>query len=763
MPITLTAGSGTPIPLGTLTDLENNLTTYLNLGVEYVNYLSGPISALPDSLLSTTIQYTSGNQSWKLGAVAPVSFTLSGGITGKISVIKSGTIFTYTDSFPTQVTLSLTPTTNSNTTKSVTGPAGSAYICVELDLSIQAGVSIAYQQGIYGLSGSASTSDTFTMAFYKKCAPNDPLGAAIASAIGDLVLPFHADTLNHLKADDYLLNTANANFQLGLGANIGFGKFSFADQWQSGIPGVTGSPTLKVGISPTVQPAVKLAYSFDYAGTFSQLLWVDANNKGHLHLYRSQKQTSSIDLTAGITLNANATATTTVQSQVANSPTNAAGGSPVASALSTAFQTFSGEISKLSTEIDSKITALLKPLDTAQQANLDINISNTKQDFLLLDYTVDLTNAAYATAWSDMINGKFLDALEQSNGSVQLDVGSGLEQLYSQTTAISLNFFGQWVGSWTTSEISNSRLIYAGNNTFHLITVDGMQKLSKINNSSTEVDVYFATQVDLSGAAQAAAAVPEADLNIILRAVNNKQFGGYISAIVSLLTQGQDGNALANQVSALAGAGNTTQVLQIVFKPSAYGKLAASPNPPVDGDDTADRANYAAFAAASAQVMPDSTPAQFTYAGKDLSYDVWANWNIALTDKWPPPDGSLADRKESGTFSNGYVQSYFDSIFGANSPAATLSYPLEVASDFMNLCQDLKTLSSATVDANTWNDFVTNLLGIINRDINFDFTVPTSLALSQLTSSSNGAPQQTVGPVQGLGGNVSIAVTTTFA
>jgi hypothetical protein len=759
MPINLTAGSGTPIPLGTLKDLQNNALTELNLGNEFVQYLGGPISALPDTLLTTSIQYTSGNQKWTLGTAAPVSFTLSGGVTGKITVIKSGTILSYTDSFPTQVALSLSTTTNSSTSKPISGPDGSVYICVELDLSIQAGVSISYQPGIYGISGSASTSDTFQMAFYKNCQPGDNLGQSIAIAIGDLVLPFHANTLSGLKPNDFLKHTANANLQLGLGANIGFSKFSFADQWQSGIPGVAGSPTLKLGVNPTAQPTVKLAYSFAYAATFEQLLWVDAMQHAHLHLYRSDKQTQSLNLTAGITADANATATTTVQSQITGAPANAAPGSPVASALGTVFQNFSSETGKLSSEIDSKITTLLKPLNQTVQVSLDVSIASTNQKFQLLDYTIDLTNPAYAAAWNSMTNGRYLDAIENSNGSVQLDPGSGLEQLYGKTASISLNFFGQWVGSWSTTQIANSSLIYAGNNIFHLITVAGLQQVSKINKTSTEVDVYFAAEMDLSAAAPT---LHPPNLNMILRASNNKQFGLYIANFVSLLNQGQDATALTNQIVSLANSPNTTQVLQIVFNPSAYGNLTYSPNPPVAGNDAADRANYAAFASAGANLMPSSTPSQFVYAGRNLTYDIWANWNIAGTDNWPAPAGALPDRKQTGA-GGGQVQAYLDSVFGANTNALMVGYPLQAASEFMDLCQDLATLANQPVDATTWNSFVNSLIAIINRDMNLDFVAPAALALTTLCSNSNGAPQQTVGPAQGLAGNLSVAVTMTVA
>jgi hypothetical protein len=672
-------------------------------------------------------------------------------------VVKSGTVLQYTDSFPSEVTLSLAATPSSNTSKPVTGPAGSVYLCVELDFSIQAGVSVSYQQGIYGLSGTASSSDTFTVAFYKNCKPGDLLGQSIARAFGDLVLPFHSNTLKNLQAGDFLSHTANANLQLGLGANIGFKSFSFADQWKSGIPGVANSPTLSVGISPVVQPTVKLAYSFSYAGTFEQLLWVDAAGAGHLHLYRSKTQISSLDLTAGITADANATAATAVQTQIANAPQQAAPQSGFATALTTVFNAFSAETSKLSSDIDSKINALLKPINTSLQVTLDMKIAQTNQNYLLLDYTVNLANPAWQNVWTLMCNGRFVDALAQSNGSVQLDPGSGLEQLYNKTASISLNFFGQWAGNWSTAQIASSSLIYAGNNTFHLVTVEGMQKLSTINKSSTEVDFYFAAEMDLSGAAPT---LQPPNLNVMLRATNNKAFGDYIASFVGYLTSGQDGQALTTQVRNLAQSANTTQVLQLIFQPSAYGNLKSSTIPLTPGGDAADSANYGAFEQACATIMT-SSPANFSSGPYKLSYEAWSNWNIASNNAWPAPAGALPNRKEPGDVGGGGAQSCVTDLFGINAPVGLLTYAFESASGFMNLCEDLKILATQPVDQKTWQDFVDSLLALIRRDVTLDFVAPATLALSRCCSGSG--PQTTIGPAPGLAGNTSIGVKMTFA
>jgi hypothetical protein len=309
MPISLTSGSGDPIPCNTLTDLKHPETTFLKLGEEFGQYIRQPISSLPDNLKTSSIQYTSGNQSWKFETF---TFTLSGGVSGKISIITSGDLLTYTDGFQAEVVLGLSTTKNSNSSKKISVPAGSAYLRVQLDFQFQGGLSGSYKSGIYGVSGSIDTKDNFTVAFYKKCKPTDILSDAISAAISGFVLPLHATTLKNLQVGDYLQHNFNANLQLGLGANIGYNKVFYAGQYKGDIPATANAVALKTSTKPEIQVGAKLAFKFDYSGTFEALLWLETAHQAHLHLYRSNQQDTSLDLNVGITLNANAVLSSSV-------------------------------------------------------------------------------------------------------------------------------------------------------------------------------------------------------------------------------------------------------------------------------------------------------------------------------------------------------------------------------------------------------------------------------------------------------------------
>ena len=158
-----------------------------------------------------------------------------------------------------------------------------------------------------------------------------------------------------------------------------------------------------------------------------------------------------------------------------------------------------------------------------------------------------------------------------------------------------------------------------------------------------------------------AAAQAKPDLNSILKASNNPAFGARIATVVGWLTRVPASQGLINQIKQSLQSPNSTQVLHVIIPYSAYKDLDFSKVGAAN--DAADRKNYAAFAAASKTTMPDGTVAQFVHGAQDFTYDFWRIWNIAVTDAYPPPDGSHPDRK--GTGPADAAQKFLDPKFGA--------------------------------------------------------------------------------------------------
>jgi hypothetical protein len=752
MSIDLDVGSGVTLPLSSLTDLANAAPSALSLGPEFAGQLDQPLSKLPPNLASTSIQYTSGNQSWNLGGF---TFSLSGGVTGKLSVILSGTLFTYTDGFPTDVTIGLNPVTNPNYIKTISVPNGAAYVCIELDFQIQGGISGSFTQGIYGVSGSVNTNDMFTIAFYKECDPSISLKAAIAASFSDFVFPLHPQTLTNLKVGDYLHHNFNANLQLGLGASIGYDKVFYAGQYKADIPGTANAVGINTSVKLEVQAGAKLAFSFDYAGTFESLIWKDRPAQGHLHLYRSKTQDLNLGLNLGLTLSSNPGASVTAMTQQLGDTLDGFLPGPLGSVLTNAvLPKAAPEIDKYVTEVNSKIADWLKPVSQGT-ATLDVAIQKTNSTYLLTDYAIDLTVPAWVNAWDMMIHGKFRDAIQTPGNGVSLAVGSGFEKFYSKKTTLSLNLFGKLNATWSSAVVSSSSIVYAGNNVFHVIANEGRQILASINNNKREIDIYFAAQADLKTAALTLSPV---ELHIVLQATNNTQYGQYIAGFLGLINVGQTNAVLVKSIDALAAKPNTIQLLHITLSAAAFGQLTFSTL--ADGhpyDETNDQKNYAAFERSCSELDLGS-PANFSFEGKPLDYPIWRDWIIASNDQWPPPSSAVPDRTHSAGSTGGVAA--LDSRFpDAGLSAAAVGYTLEAATDFMNLCESLKELSalpSAQPDLSSWNLLLNDLKRIIRNDVCPDFVAPVALALTRLCAGS--LPGTVQGPVPGLTDQTSIAV-----
>ncbi len=68
----------------------------------------------------------------------------------------------------------------------------------------------------------------------------------------------------------------------------------------------------------------------------------------------------------------------------------------------------------------------------------------------------------------------------------------------------------------------------------------------------------------------------EVDLHVLLRAIGNKGFGAEIAGVLSNATTGTVASTLSKQIQAMAQQGNATETLEMIFKPSAYGRLSSS-------------------------------------------------------------------------------------------------------------------------------------------------------------------------------------------
>jgi hypothetical protein len=778
MALTLTIGTNAPISLddANLADLLSylaNTPTSLNLGSQWDAALHGPISAIPNKS-SSSLTYSSGNQTWQPGA-GPLTFTLSGSVSGSITIYQQGPLFTYTDGFSVTMGSGLTTVNNPNTTKNLpdTYPLNTSYVCISLQFQIAVGAGATYTSGIYGVSVNGSASSNLVVSFYKAVPSNTALVDAIKLAFQSFKLPLHPKTLTGLQVNDYLDYVFNAKLQLSIGASVSLPSYSYAGQGTADIPGTANALSGSAGIKLSVSPGVKATFSADYGGTFEAVLWMADATHANLHVYRYKTQTLGLDVNATLGITVNTTQSVNVSTQAAVSAISGSiSTDPTIQSAVTNLLTSSSAATEISTwvsDVNNKIAAWLKPINdlSALGSSIDATIQSTNTSYILADYTIDLTQN-FGPAWEAMIEGRFYDALAITGSGVSLSIGSGLEKFYNRMAALKVNLFGHLNLAWSNALIANAQLVYAGDGVFHLSTDVGRTLLSSINKSNKELDVYFSADVDLT---VAAAPIDPADFqfHFVLQAANNKTFGGFLAGVASLLAMDSTSVALASALSISAAQGNATQVVHLILGAKAFGSLSASVAASAPPADAADRANYAQFQAACDSLYGSQPIQDFSYvagpASVSLGYDIWGDNNIAVTNIWPKPDGAVPNRRTFGfTAGPNALRQLQDDVYASMSQldADSVSFTLVQAQLFMNLCDDLQRLVNQpmTTAAANWQNIVNALEMIIKQDVPTEYLAAAGLALAHLSGIT---PTAISGPASNVPSGPSVALTFTYA
>jgi hypothetical protein len=770
MSLSLTLGSGSPIDLLDLSDLQSDLSTMLKTGDDFKAYLADNINVVPNNLNSAIINYSTGQQSWQ-PSKGPLTFTLSAGASTGITIIQSGSLLAYTIGFPVVMGDGLSTTANSNNTASIDAQTGKSYVKISLQFSLSVSVGFTYTSGIYGVNASGKADSTIVVEFIKEVDSATPLQAAIKQAFQDFTLPLHDGTLKNLKQGDLVHYTFNADLQVSIGASISPPNFSYAAKGSESLPGVANVAGVSGSINPTVSAGVKATFSCSYSGAFEALVRRMDANTANFHLYRGTQVQTGIDVNASLSVSANATGTVNFSPNAAMSAaTNALGKAvPILAPVVQNAQlpsSYSTALTKWATEVNNKVASWL---DKANNLGIQIDgsVNTNRQNFILADYTIDLTQN-YAQAWEAMIGGRFYDALAMSGTGITLATGNGLESLYNRTASFSLNFFGDFSAKWTTAFIQNSTLAYAGNNVFHLNTSVGDQLLTNIGSLKQEIDIYFAADLDLTRV-NAPIDPSGIKLHVLLQGTDDRSMGASLATILNTLATGPAGLQLSQAMHTLSQQAGITLSLHMIFGNTAYGRLSYSVNakPP---SDRADRANYSVYQKCCGLLFGNTSPAnflEFDNSEMPVSYDVWSDCYIASNDIWPPIEGTspVPNRRANAGY-NSYVLSALEDHFGENiadneSIAQLTFYALESAAGFMNLCQDLSGLAAqpVTETAATWKDLVTQLSNIIKDDVNTDFIPAAGFALACLCGT---APTTVSGPVASLPSGTSLGVTLTY-
>jgi hypothetical protein len=145
----------------------------------------------------------------------------------------------------------------------------------------------------------------------------------------------------------------------------------------------------------------------------------------------------------------------------------------------------------------------------------------------------------------------------------------------------------------------------------------------------------------------------------------------------------------------------------------------------------------------------------------DMDYPTWRTWNIAANDQYPPLPTDVPSRRDEGNRAAGW--SYLSLRFNSPGLSPLIAYALQGASDFMNLCEDLKNLATLTEkSATSWVILRSDLTNIIQQDVPSDFLMPTAYALTALMGQSGVQPAFS-GPAPNATHEPSINVTVVYS
>jgi hypothetical protein len=611
-----------------------------------------------------------------------------------------------------------------------------------------------------GISGSAGTNDTFAVKFCKQVLGTTLLKDALAAAFAGFVLPLHSQTYQLLQPGDYLYHQFNATLNLGFGAELGIDKVFFSGQYKTDVPkSLPGAPSISLSGKGKLKVGASFGASFKYTGSFEAFLEKVDDKTGHLHLYKSKTDDVNFKLGATITVIADPAVTlfagdlTTLANKVLPGGT----GKVVGQLLGKEQDHVNAWIK----DVQTKINSWLKPFQQGQ-TQLQVAIDDTHSTFLLIDATFDLTAVGFPAAWNKIIAGDFNAAMTLPNSGVSLDAGSGLEEFHNRTTSVTLNLFGLFKAEFDSSQIENYSMIYVGNNVFHLIERIGDRQISTINGKGREVDFYFAAEATAS---PAGIKIGSVNLYVLLKATSNPSFGQSIAGFLSRTATGDVARQLTNQLAASAKQKNTTETLQLIFNPSAYGRVQSSTlngNHPIVNENL-DQNNYTQFSAACAQFFGDSRPANFSVSQPgDLNYPLWRTWNIIANGSSDPANG-VPSRRDPVDMNNTAGATFLDVHFRSQVSSVLIQFILNSASRFMNLCEDLHHLATLTESsATSWADLHAALQQIVQQDVPADFLIPTSAALTTLMSQAGVQPAIS-GPAPASSPQPSILVTLAYS
>jgi hypothetical protein len=727
--------------LESLSDLKAFFTgqaaAIFDIGKEVAKFAGEPIqSAVGSTPANLTL---TGDHSWELPS--GISFSLNAGAKCTLAVSATSTAFSI------QKSIDSTATTDVSS-----GPTdGIAYINIDLDLDITGEVAGSGTVSGIGISGKASGATSATLSYCHPVSCKVETATALKAAFSALFFPFRPDCALRMPVASIGKVSFSGSFNTEFDLSYGFGSYKFSAQSLNLANDSVnlGPEKLKVP-DVTINAGAKASVSYTHTDDFTVIVTKSDPNTAMVYLLRAAENETgeSAGITVGIT-------SVSVSASIDTQKLAASIVQQVNAVPPKLADTLASSVSGLQDSLVSKANDFLSshPVD----ASLMLSLSQQHGRTVLLNFKVDLAAAGGTLAersWTAMVKGDLGDALRI--GGFTLLEDSGVAESLKHASAIQLHFFSFQLAR-ESDFFKNSTMKMGGDGSIRFFFDVGEESKYTVNHKSTTETIHFvatATKEAWGGKVKDR----EIDLYIELSETNNPAEGNRIASIIGAIPgSAVVQSAQQKMLEYVAKNKDKTLTLIGVFKPSAYGKLSCSPyttdqngkmHPPAL-PQRVDRHNCEVFQTEVENLMHD-----LSVAVGELNYADWMRWNVFANSQSDTVDDShVPSRRNIGNF-----QAAGTHVFGNN----WLRYQtfLVASTEFMNLCDDLRSLIAKTAEVST-DQQRSNLLKTLEKwiktDTDPDWSKPAFGAL--LTLCSEGSVPQLAADFQQADDNSSLTCT----
>jgi hypothetical protein len=716
------------LKLGSAGDVEvaasGDLAKYLKPGVDSLIRFSAAVEGMlerriadaPSGSLSTNFQFTNIAPSWNIpgvgGQTVGITLSVKPAATCTLTILKPGdTLFTYM-------------TGEDGKETPVKAPADTYYISLGLSCSVAVDAGAKWSSGSFGLSGNISTTDQFKVANYYAVPGFTRLGAAVEQAFANFVLPFHAASIQRLPAGDYVDFEFIGKLALGFGATYGFSGTFLGGQSKGEVTKSFSTPMGKAVVSAAPSYQVGAAFKLQYSHNDAFRVVAGRTASGAT-LYLLRKHASGFN-TIGITLSAGAkfhVDASTVKAEAQTALQKAFPGDP-GSLLGTKLGSV---VDQAVGDVNDSVNQLLQMGD-GQKIALEAAQSSTHENTALFIYDFDFSQGV--DAYGVAMRGDYATALTMPG--VALDTRSFIEQVYTKSAGLSLQFFSLLRFQDVTQYIRKTQFTYLGNRVFQIREIAGVKGISGLFGKEREADLYLIQECRNVMQSPGVSDV-RVRLNAVFTDRNNAAAFDESYRMLKALALASAAKALRSYVTGKPkGTVQFTLDIDVTALAAIDSDAYLQDDKPAPEPHRKDNANYDAFVRAIATVVGDGDPVAGAFLQSFGTYGDWLNYNRVTTDE----QGSTnpGDRLHEGnTNVERWPAGYAPSDRAKRSMVQTY---ILAAQAYMNFCDSLKWLISdlPTVDTEKkFEEMYEAVAAMIRNEGAFPtyFLKPSMVALTQ--------------------------------